>query len=483
MMENGNMILRKIVRAVAALCVLCVCLAGCGKTDSKKKEPAAGSSSETESTESTESTGSVDSLATTSDNWHGVFDESGKGSNTQTAKPQGTAPSGGSGSGSSSGGGTSSAGSSSAPSTESASVSFQNDGQLFAPDKSGDFFNYCPSVLQVDSSTRYVYYCTNGRSRNVTDNIACRKGTLTGGKWSYGEETIVLSPGGGKDNWDERHVCDPSVIAGNFRYDGGTYQYMMAFLGCHEYTPPTSVSEYYDQNQVGIAVANDPAGPWTKCDSINPIAKFDWKKGDKEQWGKGQPSIVSADKAGKVLLFYTTDVGGWHTEVQRWDFSVENPKPEFTVKVPTAGLYDLNGAASSLVNADFGFDEATNRFYAVSDVGPHPSDADPDFISGSFRVVWLEDTPVSTEGHVVGDVFRDAPNSKWQTVATVGKGTTGKDRNHNPGLVTDKYGHMPAGKDIEVFYSVSDTVENAAVDWDYLKTYRIHGCVIKNARK
>ncbi len=68
-MADGSAVAKKIARAVAALCVLCVFLAGCGKTESGKK-PAAGSSSETESAGYADSSAAVSGEAekTGSDN-------------------------------------------------------------------------------------------------------------------------------------------------------------------------------------------------------------------------------------------------------------------------------------------------------------------------------------------------------------------------------------------------------------------------------
>ena len=59
-------------------------------------------------------------------------------------------------------------------------------------------YNYCPSVMQVDENTRYVYYCSNKYTAGktigegwmdidgddqITDYIAARKGIKHEGEW------------------------------------------------------------------------------------------------------------------------------------------------------------------------------------------------------------------------------------------------------------------------------------------------------------
>ncbi len=70
-------------------------------------------------------------------------------------------------------------------------------GLQFDNSKNG-IYNYCPSIMQADENTRYIYYCTNSVSYNVTDYIGCRKAERQAdGSWVWGEETIVLSPTAG----------------------------------------------------------------------------------------------------------------------------------------------------------------------------------------------------------------------------------------------------------------------------------------------
>ncbi len=317
----------------------------------------------------------------------------------------------------------------------------------FDADKNG-IYNYCPSVMQVSDTERYIYYCTNTQSYNVTDYIACRKGTVSSsGEWVWGEQTIVLSPTDG--TWDERHVCDPSVVGGEFRYKGETYSYLMAYLGC--------ITSNSQENDLGIAVAKSPMGPFVKVGNA-PLVDFVRNMTIDQsifQWGVGQPSLINMDKKGSIMLFYTRgDHTATRTIAESWDLSdLDDPKRRSSVKLSESGLKNLNGGADILNNADFVYDSAADVFYASSDCHPNPSSV-PDYISSHFRVTSFK---------------RPASYSSfgWKYISTVGPGDTGFARNHNTGILRDTYGHLPNGY-ITVYYTVSKEGN------DSLWSYRIY---------
>ncbi len=324
---------------------------------------------------------------------------------------------------------------------------------LFSPTKSG-IYNYCPTVIEETDGTRYVYYCTNQSSYNVTDYIGCRRGTPNAdGTYTYGAETIVLSPSLGA--WDSRHVCDPSVIRGSFSYQGTTYSYLMAYLGCS--------SSDNQENKVGLAVANSPTGPFVRVGNA-PIVDFTMDPDVTSfQWGVGQPCLISQNEAGKVWLFYTKgDKNGTRTIVRTCEFAdLDNPTLGTEMRVSVTGLENLNGGTDILNNADFAYAGGT-VFYGASDCHPNPTDA-PDFISSAFRVTRLERF---TSG---GVAFTDS-NASWTNLAVVGSEETGFARNHNVCLVRDEYGRLPDRDYLTVYYSKSDTGSGNSSLW----TYRIY---------
>ena len=304
-------------------------------------------------------------------------------------------------------------------------------------------YNYCPSIMQTSDDTRYIYYCTNSKSYNVTDYVACRKATRDeSGEWKWSEESIVLSPT--KNTWDARHVCDPSVVCGSFKYNGETYSYLMAYLGC--------TSSDNQENKIGLAVAKTPEGPFIKV-GTEPFVDFQKDPSSKAfQWGVGQPSLVNMDKKGTVMMFYTRgDKTATHTIAEEWDLSdLSSPKRNSSVRLSETGLNNLNGVQDIINNADFVYDSDAKRFYASSDCHPNPASA-PNFISSHFRIGYFSE-PTSYEYFV------------WRKLCEVGPSDTGFPRNHNTGILRDEYGHLPNGY-ISVYFAVSVEGNNSL--WSY----------------
>ncbi len=323
----------------------------------------------------------------------------------------------------------------------------------FTTDKKG-IYNYCPTIMQTDDNTRYIYYCTNKESYNVTDYIGCRKATKgEDGSWSWGEEMIVLSPTAG--TWDARHVCDPSIVGGEFKYNGNTYSYLLAYLGC--------TSNNSQDNKLGFAVANSPEGPFVKVGDAPFIDFVRDNTTDVFQWGVGQASLVNMDKKSNIKLFYTRgDKDGTRTIVEDWDLSdLSSPQKKSSVKLSEFGLKNLNGEGDIINNASFVYDSEAKRFYAVSDCHPNPSSV-PDYISSHFRITYFNEPSTYA-------------SFTWKSLKTVGASETGFARNHNTGILRDTYGQLPNGY-ISVFYTVS--VEGN----DSLWSYRIYDYHIKTAK-
>lgn len=341
-------------------------------------------------------------------------------------------------------------------------------------------YNYCPSVLQEDENTRYVYYCSNrystgetkqfewsGVSPNqqgsytdfvnevgdntITDYIAYRKGVKVGGEWYWSEKQYVLSPTPGSlTEWEQ--VCDPNVVKGEFSYNGEQYSYLMAYLAC-----ATRDNTY---NHVCLAVANSPAGPWKKCEDINPLIRYssegvpDIIKENTYLWGYGQASMINLDKKGDVLMFYSSicpvqnqSSGAWghatDTTVTRFDLSdLNDVKIKSSVRgISADGLTNADGTSlSSLTNGDYAFDPSTNRIYLIGD--------------GGF-VAYVENRSLQAAPNV-GDVFFDyagrwkEENIAWTTVAHLQANYPRTySRLHNNCIIRDAYGYIPDGKRLE----------------------------------
>lgn len=350
--------------------------------------------------------------------------------------------------------------------------------ELFGESKDENFYNYCPTVMMEGNDTMHVWYCTNKDSGIVYDYIGYRKGTLNAsGKWEFTEKQIVLSPAGvSSGEWDGKHNCDPSVVKGSFAMGGETYSYLMAYLGCTT----------GDVNQVGIAVAKAPEGPFVKVESVNPIADYfhssDYVDDGNYYWGYGQPSLVSVDNAGKVLLFYAKGTAKKTcTQVETWDLSdLDSPQKLNSAELREGNVVNAGGTKDCINNADFAFDPVNNRLYCIKEDFPYPTDASGiNWITGSNTLMYIS---LGEKGFDL--LFDETEIYSWNILDSLSADGTTYVRAHNAGIVTDGYGRLANPFRVPVLYTVSEAATaypewSLGGQWPALHTYRIHGAVFE----
>lgn len=349
--------------------------------------------------------------------------------------------------------------------------------QLFGESLDENYYNYAPAILMEGTDTMHVWFCGNGVSGNVTDYIVYRKGTLQGdGTWVFTDRELVLSSTAG--TWDQRHVCDPTVIKGAFKYKGMDYGYLMSFLGC--------VTNDSSRNEVGIALSQSLAGPWIKVDEINPIANYYTSEeyvDDRWTWGYGQPSLVSVDESGKVILFYTKGViSGTHVHAELWDLSnLDNPVKLDEAPITNAGVVNASGGADVINNADFAYDPVKKRLYVIKEDFPYASGGGTDWLTGSNTVMYLNLNP--EEAFPMQTLF-NGETLRWQAIKSVGTNETGHKRVHNSGIVRNEYGWLMNPHQLPILYTKSDVSDDfpdwpLKGQWPALHTYRIYGYLIE----
>lgn len=328
------------------------------------------------------------------------------------------------------------------------------------------FYNYCPSI-KIENNVEHVYYCTNKLWGNVTDHIGYRKAEIVNGKVQYSDESLVLSPT--PDTWDQTHTCDPTVIKGEFKYNGETYNYLMAYLGC--------IPLNCKLNETGLAVAKEYGGPWVKCNGlktdgvtpINPIVPYSDFNCNENNWGTGQACLVSVDKKGRVLLFTTVScpTGGF-TDVREYDFSDIN---DYKLLRETKLFKDggCEYGTNWIGNAEYCYDHINKKFLLSKPRGGYGSDGEyPDFIADHIDVYYVD---VSAYENPFDIFFDNSRTERWHYFATIDKELSGYPRNHNNGMVTDEYGHLYRNGYIGVAFTSSQYGTMSAMT--YLKTYRI----------
>ncbi len=327
------------------------------------------------------------------------------------------------------------------------------------------FYNYCPS-LKVENDEMNVFYCTNAEWGNVTDYIGHRNGKIAGGTLKFKDEELVLSPT--EDTWDQRHVCDPTVIKGEFKYNNETYEYLMAYLGC--------IPSDCTLNETGIAVSHSYGGPWIKCNGnkegtdtpINPLVPWSDFDCATNSWGTGQPSLLSVDKKGRVLLLTTVGCKtGSFMDVREYDLSdINNYRLIRQSKVFTDGIVGNNKRVN---NGDYCYDENTKKFYMAKGRSPFGGDGlTPNFIADTADLYYVDASSYENPFDIFFDKDR---TSGWHLVGSVDQSVSGYPRNHNVGLVTDEFGRMYKNDRICLAFTSSQYGSVAAMT--YLKTYRI----------
>lgn len=299
-------------------------------------------------------------------------------------------------------------------------------------------YNYCPSVIK-EKNDYHIYYCANSEDNVIEDYIYYTNSVVDGENIYYSDGKIVLEPS--ENGWDSRHVCDPSVIEGNFMYKGTEYKYLMAYLGCS--------SSDNQNNKIGLAVSNEYDTGWEKVGSY-PFINFsyDKKHSDSFQWGVGQASLLQYGEY--TLVFYTK--GTWNltsTILEVWDLSnLDCPVQINKFTVSNKGTSDF------ISNADFAFID--DYLYMICD--KHP------FAGYQLNIVAdaskIYRTPIQEGIHVL-------KNCVWEPVDELAEDNTGSSKNHNACLVRN-----PAGKWVnEVLYT--SAVEKRSF-LDSLWTYRIN---------
>lgn len=268
-------------------------------------------------------------------------------------------------------------------------------------------YQYCPTNINGN-----ILYCSN----------EANPGEVKDGIYLNGEKVLSTSDGA----WDSAQVCDPSVVGGNFTFNGNNYTYLMAYLGCTTFDSTN--------NEIGFAVSNDLYN-WTKVGKIISCI------GD-GYWGVGQPSIMNINGDGNIYLFYTSGTAAKTTTYVAYldcnDLS----------NIATLGTAEITNQYDFISNADFGYSDG--YLYMTCDTHPFGGNA-LNFISDKqtvYKAVW--------------DKTFDGINTlSWEIETTIGNENTGYLKNHNACFSRDTYGNL-SGRTlyVSVASEVGDFIHN-----------------------
>lgn len=168
--------------------------------------------------------------------------------------------------------------------------------------------------------------------------------------------------------------------------------------------------------------------------------------GNNKSWGVGQPSAVSLDGKGKVLLTYTIgDASGTRvaeTELDLSDMSdvkVLSPSKE----ICKTGLLNVNGDQDITCDCDFAINLDKNVIVMVRPVQPTPSTY-PDYLPAIQEIDYM---PL--------DQFRSG-TGQWTEMGNISSEVSNFPRNHNACILRDNFGHIPDWENPTIFYTVSN---------------------------
>lgn len=299
-------------------------------------------------------------------------------------------------------------------------------------------YSYCPSLIKQIDGTVHMFFCGT-QNMIMVDNIYHVKINPGG---SQTTAKVVLSPGS-PGTWDDHHTCDPSVIKGDFLMNGTHYQYALFYL-------TNAYGVYY--NEIGVAFSNDlETDAWVKYP--HPLVKKTWNYegdqmiGPQEAWGVGQPSALSVDKKGKVLLTYTIgDINGTRIVWCEADLSnMDNYTEAVPVTMVRDGLPNMTYSGNDVTNnADFAIDHANGKIVIVRPVHPNLDQTYPAHIEDAVEVAAM---PL--------DDFLES-KGKWTQMVRITSSFSGYPRNHNPGIERDEYGEISNWKTPAIYYTVSE---------------------------
>jgi hypothetical protein len=326
----------------------------------------------------------------------------------------------------------------------------------------GEFYTYAPSVVQINSTTRDMLYCGNATSTVVRDHIMFTVGHLRGGHWEYSTPRVVFGPENDPQphGFFSYHACEPEMLEGTYRFAGGHYSWVLFFTA--ESAPSNST------NQIGVAFANSPAGPWHP--DLNPLVTTADDYGHNSYpndcpiypgtgqtfYCLGQPAATSIG-GGHILLAYTGNAGSPGNVskpapgVVLRELNLSNvpagPCTTCFVTLPTGSLEEpltQSGLPYYTQNAALALDTATRDFVLTYDAGPE----DPDTFGPPVTPVVTVAT-MSEQGLLSG-------KGQWQVVGNIGQCLSGYVYNDNSAIVRNASGDVASGNHLEVMYSVAD---------------------------
>lgn len=320
-----------------------------------------------------------------------------------------------------------------------------------------DVYDYSPTVVQ-EGTVQHYYWCgygthpsasysvtvdgvTHTRNAMHTDNIFYRSYDTVTHQWQQPAPQEVMWPsanakyGSAAQNyWDSSFVCNPSVITGNFTFNGTTYHQALYYVGAR--------CEYIDSGfncgihgSIGVAFTNDWVH-FTRYADANGVPKPVLQWPCAYGYGYGQPSTFNLDGDGGIRMFYVrshndkpAEAGMPSTCAGGKDYQVADSTDGIHFGTPqllrTAGITENRQPQ----NAAWAYDKDLHDWYMVSEFGTYKAGSTNVALHG-FSLYKMHGSDL-TSG-----------TASWQKLTTVDTVRTGFAKNFIPTITRDRYGNV-----------------------------------------
>lgn len=290
-------------------------------------------------------------------------------------------------------------------------------------------------IIQESDTVRYLVYTTNGEVAEEDNVIAVRKGELGEDGWVYGEEKIAVS--GSEDGWD-MFIGSASIVKGEFAYGGESYSYLIAYSAT---TRDDGMS-----NSIGLAVAKEADGEWTKVGSA-PVVEY-----KSEIYGVGMagcyaPSLINVNKQSGVRMFYTyADAYGHFAYFWDADLSNLDAIHGISAQAPNNGNLSGGDGETMIPGGDFCYDAENGDIYMVKDYSPAASTI-PQYADR------IEIASIAEEEIFTTDILNGWSSIALYDTIDLELEDLGFARAYGACIVSDAYGHILSNEALEVVYT------------------------------
>jgi hypothetical protein len=247
----------------------------------------------------------------------------------------------------------------------------------------------------------FMWWCSQGSNGFDVIYYAFKNTTLGAGGWSTPQ--LVFSPT--NSPWTTRHTCDPSVIKGNFSYQGGHYSLAMYYTSWRNLDCAPPATCLGGRNAIGVAFSNDGIA-WV----ANPTPVLAGNSTVVTDYGAGQ-SGVAFDPVTNILQHAYRDT---------------SQNPLFRLNQTSNGVqFTPNPAAPMLLD-----EAARDGFGQAPDIAWNPAD------SHWYAVIKDADLSGTSDGEtrVLRSRSQGTLLGSWEVIGVFNSTVTGWPQNPNPGL-------------------------------------------------